>query len=259
MNNKNIRFLEDALLIDNKILAISDLHIGYEESIMGKSLFIRTQLKEMLEKLDRIFKLLNKEKIKVSEIIILGDLKHEFGTISDSEWRETIKLLDYLLQKTNNIKLIRGNHDTILGPIANKRGIEVLDYYKIRIKVNSEVKNVCFLHGDEVYGDCLESNILIMGHLHPAITLYDEYKNEKFKCFLKGNWKIGKKSKEVYVLPSFLPLIWGYDINELRGFSKKGKFSIVDEKSLKKFDVIVYNEKECKEYDFGKLKKLIEF
>jgi len=193
--NKKIRFLEDSLLVDEKILVITDLHIGYEESVMGKSLFIRTQLKEIIEKLDRIFRYLDDKKLKIKEVIILGDLKHEFGTISDSEWRETLRFLDYLLRKTDNIKLIRGNHDTILGPVANKRGIEILDYYKIGMKNNKKQKNICFLHGDKIHGDCLESDILIIGHLHPAITLYDEYKNEKFKCFLKGKWKVNGKVK----------------------------------------------------------------
>jgi metallophosphoesterase superfamily enzyme len=63
---------------------------------------------------------------------------------------------------------------------------------------------------------------------------------------------------EVYILPSFIPLVWGYDMNELRGFDKNGKFSIIDGKTLKKFEVIIYNEKENKEYNFGKLGKLIK-
>lgn len=252
---KNIKivFLEDVLLINDKILVISDLHIGYEEYVLGKSLFARTQLKEMIDKLERIFNDLKKKKINIEQIILLGDLKHEFGKISESEWRETLKFLEYLLKKTKDIKLIRGNHDNILGPIAEKKEIKILDYYKI--KINS--KGVCFLHGDKIYSDCLKSDVLVIGHLHPAITLYDRYKKEKFKCFLRGRLKNKgeKKEKEVYVLPSFIPLIWGCDMNELKDLKEKGEFSIIDWKSLKKFEVIIYNEKEHKEYNFGRLGK----
>jgi uncharacterized protein len=249
-----IRFLNEALVVDDEILVIGDVHIGYEEYALGENLFSRTQFKEIIEKLDIIFDYLEKVQIKIKQIVILGDLKHEFGKISDSEWRETLKFLDYLLKKTQNIKLIRGNHDNILGPIAGKKGVEILDYYKVRI--NS--REVCFLHGDKVYGNCLKSDVLIIGHLHPAITFYDRYKKEKFKCFLKGKWKRDKKEKEVYILPSFIPLVWGYDINELRNLKGKEKFSIIDGKTLKKFEVIIYNEKEHREYNFGRLEKLMK-
>ena len=102
------------------------------------------QFKDILNKLNRIFDLLNKEKITIEKIIILGDLKHEFGEISDAEWRETINLLDYLLTKIKTkdnkekIILIKGNHDNILGPIARKREIKLKKYYKIQ--------DFCFIH-----------------------------------------------------------------------------------------------------------------
>ncbi len=254
INKLKIRFLNEALIVNDEILVIGDVHIGYEEYALGENLFARSQFKDIIEKLDKIFAYLKKNRIKIKQIVILGDLKHEFGKISDSEWRETLSFLDYLLKKTKNIKLIRGNHDNILGPIAGKKEVEIIDYYKIKI----DSKDICFLHGDKVYGDCLKSDVLIIGHLHPAITLYDGYKKEKFKCFLRGKWKSEKKEKEVYILPSFIPLVWGYDINELRGFDENGKFSIIDSKILKKFEVIIYNEKENKKYNFGKLGKLIK-
>jgi metallophosphoesterase superfamily enzyme len=86
--------------------------------------------------------------------------------------------------------------------------------------------------------------------LHPAITLNDSYKKEKFKCFLHGKWK----KKEVYILPSFVPFVFGYD---LLLDNEKKDFFIVDDKSLKGFEVIIYNEKEDKEYNFGKLGKMM--
>jgi uncharacterized protein len=241
-NNKNIRFLENSLLINNEILVFSDFHIGYEEYLFGKLIPIRAQLDEIKKSLDKVFDLIQKEEIKIREIVILGDLKHEFGEITDSEWRETLILLDYLGKKTKRIILVKGNHDNILGPIAKKREVELEDYYKIG--------NICFLHGNSFYNECGDSKILILGHLHPAITLNDSYKKEKFKCFLYGKWK----GKEVYVLPSFVPFVFGYDL--ILGKGKKD-FFIVDDKSLKRFEVIIYNEKEDKGYNFGKLKNLI--
>ena len=63
------------------------------------------------------------------EIIINGDIKHEFGTISEQEWRHTLRLLDFLSRYCDEVILIKGNHDMILGPIAKKRNVKVLEYY----------------------------------------------------------------------------------------------------------------------------------
>lgn len=271
---KGVRFLNNALLVDSKILVISDIHIGFEDYALGENLFSKSQFREVIEKLDGIFEFLRNEKISVKKIIILGDLKHEFGIISDSEWRETLGLLDYLIKKIDlnrkkrngkkepgkkpldekdKIILIKGNHDNILGSIAEKRGVKVLNYYK--------TGNICFLHGDRIYNDCLDENdVLIMGHLHPAVSLYDEYKKEKFKCFLKGKWRVKGSEKIVYILPSFIPLIGGYDMSESGRLYEKNEngFSIVPDRFLRNFEAIIYNEKENKSYNFGKLRKLMK-
>ena len=34
---------------------------------------------------------------KPEQVIINGDLKHEFGTISDQEWRDVLKIFDLIL------------------------------------------------------------------------------------------------------------------------------------------------------------------
>jgi len=39
-----------------------------------------------------------------------------------------------------------------------------------------KIDDICFLHGDKMFSECTNSKLIIMGHLHPAITLKDEYK-----------------------------------------------------------------------------------
>jgi uncharacterized protein len=232
-----VKFLEDVILVDEKILVFGDLHIGYDDVQMG---LIGVQFKEIIEKLDGIFELVG----KVEKIVVLGDLKHEFGGILDSEWREVLKLIDYL-EKKGEVILIKGNHDNILKPIVEKRNIELKEYYKF--------KDICFMHGDKLFEQCLDGvETLFVSHLHPAINLSDEYKNEKYKCFLKGLWK----KKRVYILPSFSPISYGYDLSKLEIGSSKFEF-IVDDEVLKNFEVIIYNNKENKSYNFGKLNKMI--
>ena len=234
-----IRFLKNALLIDEKILVISDTHIGYEEYISSTGL-LRMQIKDIYEILDFNFNILDREKIILKKIVILGDLKHEFGEISESEWRDTLKFLDYLGKRTNEIILIKGNHDNIIGPIANKSKVKLVDYYKY--------KDICFLHGKNWFEKCEDSKILILGHIHPAITLKDEYKKEKYKCFLQGKWK----KKKIIVLPSFGNISFGYELTKMADKDSRG-FSILSKKDIKKLNILIYNNKEGKIYDFGKL------
>ncbi|MDP7197453.1 MAG: metallophosphoesterase, partial [SAR202 cluster bacterium] len=133
----NIEMIDLALYI-NKTLIVTDFHIGYEEALNKQGVLMpRFQFEEIIKRLEKIFlKLKNK---KIDQIIINGDLKHEFGSISDQEWRLTLRLLDFLGKHCKEIILIKGNHDNILGPIARKRNVKVLDHYIIKssIKKNS--------------------------------------------------------------------------------------------------------------------------
>ena len=184
-------------LAGEKILVIADLHIGYEQALNEQGILApRAMFKEIEREIKGLLKL------KPKTIVINGDLKHEFGRISRQEWQETIKILELFSEKSK-VVLIKGNHDTILKPIAKKRRIELKDYYLAR--------DVCFIHGHKMFKECLDKKIktLIMGHRHPALVLRDRAKSESYKCFLVGRWK----GKHVIIMPSFFPLVEGSDIS----------------------------------------------
>jgi len=248
MKKPSIQFLESCILINKEILVLGDFHIGYNKYLFYNRGF-KNHFNEIMDELDFIFKKLKKDKIILKKIIVLGDLKHEFGKISNIEWEEILKILDYLNKKIDKsfqedrIVLIKGNHDKVLKFISKKRDICLVDYYKI--------ENICFLHGDIMFKECLNSvDVLVIGHYHPAITISDKYKTEKYKCFLKGNWK----NKLVYILPSFSPFSYGYDLNQINNNSN---FGFIEKKDLKRFEVIIYNKKDDEIYNFGKLKKFV--
>ena len=222
------------------------MHIGYEESLNKKGILVpRQQFKQMAVELKEIFKgLEKKDNIKIDEIVVLGDLKHEFGEISKQEGHETIEILDFFeknLGKNGKIILVKGNHDTILEPIARKKKIEIKDFYVL--------DGICFLHGDRIFPEALDKKIkmLVLGHRHPAVTLFDKYKKEKYKCFLVGKWK----RKRIIILPSFLPFIEGSDI-----IGEGCNRMFVSEKELKKFFRVRVVGENGKVYDFGKLNGL---
>ncbi|PIN77810.1 hypothetical protein COV15_01300 [Candidatus Woesearchaeota archaeon CG10_big_fil_rev_8_21_14_0_10_34_12] len=220
-----------------EILAVADVHIGYEEALNKKGVFLpRSQFKEMKKEFEEIFKKLKKEKKKIKEIVILGDLKHEFGKISHQEWDETICLLDYFAEKAVKIVLIKGNHDNILEPIAHKRKLEIVDYYVLG--------DILFCHGHKnlkKYFGMKKIKKVFLGHEHPAVSLKEGRKSEVFKCFLVGKLM----GKEVYFLPSFFPLTIGSDI-----VNSKNSYGLFN---LAKFRVFIIGDRV---YDFGVLEEL---
>ncbi len=233
---KGIEIKGKALWLNKeKILIIADLHLGYEEALVSDGVLIpkggmfSEMKKEILELLE----------LKPKLVVINGDLKHEFASISRQEWKETLELIDLII-KQSKIILIKGNHDNILGPIAEKRNIEVKNFLILG--------DICVLHGDKILLECLDKKIktLIIGHEHPAISLTDNVKQEKYKCFLLGKYQ----KKNLVVMPSFFNLIEGTDMlceNLLSPFLKNQK--------LGNFRVFIVGDKV---YDFGKLKQLKE-
>jgi len=232
---KNYKFILKSLFFPlKKILVIADLHLGHEEAMNKAGIYIpRISFSEIISDLKRIFSATG----KINEIVICGDLKHEFSSISEQEWRETYKLIDFLQENCKKIILVKGNHDKILGKLGEK--IEIKDYY---IK-----ENVVFIHGNLLIPEILDNKIklIVMGHRHPAVVLSDKYKKEKYKCFLTGKWK----KKEVIILPSFFPLIEGSDLLE-----EGNNLLFIKEKELRNFEVHAVSDSEV--LDFGKLKSI---
>jgi len=212
-----------------EILVLNDLHLGYEQVLHLKGILVpRQQLKLVLNKLEKIIK-----KFKPKKVIINGDLKHEFGKILEREWKEILQFLDFLLKHVEEVIIIQGNHDPVLGPIALKRGVKILPEYL--------VGNILISHGDELVETSAKT--IIIGHEHPAITLKEHGKVEKFKCFLQGKWQ----GKTLIVVPSFNPLLEGTDVLE-------GNFLSPFLKDVDNFNVYIINEEEI--FNFGKIKNL---
>ncbi|HLC60719.1 MAG TPA: metallophosphoesterase [Candidatus Nanoarchaeia archaeon] len=242
----NIKVIDLTLYFDSTLI-ISDVHIGYEEALNKKGIMIpRLQFGEMVQKIEKIFDSVG----KVDKIIINGDLKHEFGTISEQEWRNVLKFLDLLARHCNEVILIKGNHDMILGPIARKRNVKVVDYYIMESKNDKKNKpksRILVIHGDKIPGkDVLQQvSTIIIGHEHPALSLKDGARVETFKCFLKGRYK----GKNLIVLPSFNAIVGGTNIMRDKTLSPFLKQNLDD------FEVFAVEDKI---YDFGKLKNLRE-
>lgn len=230
----NVKIVDLCLFLKNKkVLVVGDIHMGFDEALNKQGVLVpRHQHIETLNRLEDIL-----SKLKIDTIIINGDLKHEFGNISETEWRHTLKILDLMSKHCKNIILIKGNHDTILGPIAKKRDLEVKEYHLI--------DDIYFCHGDVIPtgSEFKKCKTIVIGHEHPAINLRSGARIETFKCFLKGKFK----QKNLIVMPSFNLVVEGTDI------LKEELLSPFLHQRLDNFNVYIVSDKI---YDFGKLKML---
>ncbi|MDP3699084.1 MAG: metallophosphoesterase [Nanoarchaeota archaeon] len=228
--SKGIKIVDTSLWFDReRVLIINDLHLGYEEALHRKGVLVpRFQLEQIIGKMKIIF-----QKVKPAKIIINGDLKHEFGKVLRQEWKEVLEFLDFLLGNVTEVIIIKGNHDPIIQPIADKKGIMVVPEYKIGESL--------IVHGDELVET--KAKRIVIGHEHPAITIREGSKWEKYKCFLKGTWQ----GKELIAVPSFNPLLEGTDVLKEQLLSP-----FLDD--IKDFEVYVVGEKEA--LYFGKVRKL---
>ena len=223
-------------LLFRKTLVLSDLHLGYEKALGAGTGFIsRFQFDELIRELDWVFRVAG----KLDAIVLNGDIKHEFGTIEEREWRYVLRFLDYLQKHAKRIILIKGNHDTLLKPIAEKRSYPLEPFVLLH--------DVLITHGDEITNEfkkaAKKAKTIVIGHEHPAVTLRKGSRSETFKCFLAGKWKRNK----MIVLPSANPLTQGTDI------LSSGRLSPFLG-SLSSFRAFLVGEEGV--YDFGKVSNL---
>lgn len=230
--SKGIEIIDLALKID-RTLVIADIHIGFEEALNKQGIMVpRFQFRDVFERLEWILK-----KAKPELVIVNGDIKHEFGTISEQEWRETLKILDLLLEYSRKVVLVRGNHDNILGPIARKRDVEIAESYEL------DGGKVLVVHGNKEIKIPKKTKIIIIGHEHPAISIREGPRAEVFKCFLKGKYK----GKELIAMPSFNLVTEGTDMRRERLLSP------YLQQDISEFEAFVAGDKG---YYFGKIKDM---
>ncbi len=245
MIKNNYEFIGKGLFfIKEGILAIGDLHLGYEYMLQQAGILApQEQIETLKKELKEIILEIKNKKYSLKKIVFIGDLKHSFSynKREKSYFKEIYSFLQkYLPEK--NIILIKGNHDTI----DYSYGDKLKDYYLY--------KGLAFSHGHKEFEEIFDKkiNTIVIGHLHPSIILKDkgEVKKEKYKCFLVGRYK----RKNIIILPSFLSTIEGTTINKLEK-NYEDYFSIIPKEKLENFKAHVIGED--KSYNFGKLKNLI--
>ncbi|MCX8190480.1 MAG: metallophosphoesterase [Candidatus Diapherotrites archaeon] len=220
-----------------KMLIVADLHLGIEEMYNRQGIMVpRTNYAEIKKNLCWMI-----ERTKPKKIVINGDIKHEFGEISKQEWREVLSIIDFISTNVKELVLIKGNHDKILGPLAELKGLRILD--ELYIKGES----LLITHGHEISNsnEYEKAKTLIIAHEHPAVSVREGMRSELYKCFLKGNF-LGKK---LIVMPSMNSIAIGSNV------LREKTLSPYLQQDLGKFECWAIEDKP---YYFGKLGALNE-
>ncbi len=231
----NAEIADLGLFIDNTLI-ISDLHIGYEQSLNREGIMVpRFQYKMILKRLHEILKRYN-----VTRVIVNGDLKHEFGRITRQEWMEAKNFIEFLQENFDEVILIKGNHDNFTKFIAEKSDLAVYETYSLG--------NYIIMHGDKITDDIMtkDNSTIIIGHEHPCIGIRNGERLEKIKCFLKGTYK----EKNLIVMPSFNFVTEGSDI-----LHEKPLSPFLKNRSIEEFEV--YGVENFEVLYFGKIKDIL--
>ena len=185
-------------LREHSAVVVADAHLGYEGMLVERGVFIpRTQLRKQLEVLSEIA-----EMVDAGMLVVNGDLKHEFGGLSYTEMSEVREFLKAAGRLFGRVCVVRGNHDNFVAGTLARMGAELVEELVLG--------SFLLFHGHRMPSRSAE--VMVLGHEHPALALYDEVgAKEKVRCFLHGS--IGECY--VIVLPAFSPLASGSEVNQV--------------------------------------------
>ncbi|MCD6530269.1 metallophosphoesterase [Candidatus Bathyarchaeota archaeon] len=238
MDEVNVRPIRpyQALLLTkgyDRVIVISDLHLGWEITLNREGFHFPTQMKRLLKKTLTLIKI-----AKPDRVIILGDLKHTVSGVEVEEWRDIPEFLEALKKRVSDVTVVPGNHDGNLSLLlpdgvsqASATGITLWG-------------EVGLFHGHS-WPDpkLLGCKHLVMGHIHPIISFRDpsglrinrqvwikaECDGEKLgesvlrhlgirieknvKHVFLENFDLEVRSSSLIILPSFNEVLGGIPIN----------------------------------------------
>lgn len=220
-------------------MIISDLHIGWEVSLSSRGIHVPSQTHKMIEK---IVKLLIS--YKPTTLVLLGDVKHTVKGIEFSEWHDVPDFFEKISKFVPDIKIIPGNHDGNLEALV-PRTVKIASP-----KGEILLEDIGVFHGHAWPSvELLKCKHLIMGHLHPVITLRDDFGFRttrqvwiKAECSIRKlayslEKNVSSKSKgfldsylskdsfsEFIIIPSFNELLGGQPVNINRQLDKENVY-----------------------------------
>lgn len=226
---------EPALIIDDRVLVVADLHIGLEAELKEAGFTLPSQTEKMTNRLLAIL-----EDKQPEKLIILGDLKHNIPQTSKQEWDEVPLLVEAALELVEKIEILPGNHDGGIGRVLPEN-------VKIWTSRGIKVGDIGLFHGHAWPSkEVMKTRIAIMAHDHPTVLFVDKLGMRTSKrCWVRANFrrkseKFEKMPKELIVMPAFNDFCGGTPINDpkskLVGPILSNQFLVLDKSKVHLLD-----------------------
>ena len=223
-------------VIINKNLIMSDLHLGYSSEI--NSMTKRDEKSQITYDLTDIL-----DDKEVDRVIINGDIFHEFGKPSEN----ALQIFDSLLTRVDiadcKITLIKGNHDKNVDKYVSPHTMRE-DY-----SFDRNGSKITVVHGHKRWSDYSESDILVLGHLHPVVKI----NGVQWPTYLQG--KI--ENTNFLILPSFSKYQDGITISERVKLDID--FPFIKTESFRSLAPYVYDSEEDEVREFPVLNKCSQY
>ncbi|MEM2929729.1 MAG: metallophosphoesterase [Thermoproteota archaeon] len=181
-------------------IVVADIHLGLEWELEEKGVHIPfPTYTPIIKSLRNMF---NRRSSR--RLIILGDIKNEFGDINPEEWTQVQDFVNDVRSLGAEPLLVRGNHDNFVRVVLRRLNVEFQD-------PPLRLGKFLLIHGDKDHELPGEESILLMGHEHPVVSIRDSIGvKHRFKSFLYGE----HGGVRIIVLPSMNPLTMGMAVNE---------------------------------------------
>lgn len=203
-----------AVVIENnmRILVVADTHFGAETELARRGLHIKSNSRQ---RLIRLLECIDDSECEM--LLLLGDVKHSIPVTTRQEYAEMPDIISRIREKIP-FKVLPGNHDA---------GIEkFLKEDEILPRDGAIMDGTGYMHGHTFPSEDLLGSLIVAGHHHPVVCLFDEV-----GCSLKSqpayllsrinpgvlNMKTSREISGTRVLfvPAFFELAGGVDVREL--------------------------------------------
>ncbi len=229
-----------------RVLVVSDLHIGWEIALAEKGIHVPSQTSKMLDKMTQVIKA-----SKPTSLIFLGDVKHTVATAELGEWQDIPSFFEAVGDMVQDIRIIPGNHDGNLEPLLPEN-VKILPSTGVALW-----EDFGLFHGHTWPApELLGCRSLIIGHVQPTVTFRDPIGFRitrqvwvKAKCnaaqlvksvlknlnvkvdmdvaeILEDRFNTKLRVSQLLILPSFNGLLGGLPINQKGSIGKSAKFKM---------------------------------
>lgn len=204
---------------DERILVAADIHLGLEYELWLGGASIPSQTDRILKRLKRSISEINPDRL-----VFVGDIKHNVPKTSWQERREVPYFLKELC-KLVKVEIVPGNHDSSIADLA-PHGT------RVHPSTGITLDGVGYFHGHTwPCRELLDSDILIAGHIHPALRLKDPLGHgASMRVWARvplSSEAIMKeystdKTPEMIIMPAFNDLCGGMPLNEISSEDERG-------------------------------------